>query len=130
MKKVYIASRYRHKALVKKLLGNLKNRGYVSVTHWVDGKDITKPYSLDIEGVRNEAINATDGSNSCNVFVLISDEQGTGMYTELGIALGRAARSEKVAIYVVGEHGANSIFSYHPTVKWLKSTQELLEVLR
>jgi hypothetical protein len=130
VKKIYIASRYRHKVLVKKLLENLEKRGYISVTSWVDGKDIPKPYSLDVEGARDEAINATDGSNSCDVFVLISDEQGTWMYTELGIALGRAARGEKVAIYVVGEHGANSVFSYHPAVEWLKSTQELLKILR
>lgn len=130
MKKVYIASRYRHKASVKELLGKLKNLGYVSVTQWVDGKDIPKPYSQDVEGASSEAINAADGSNSCDIFVLISDERGTGMYVELGVALGRAARGEEVVIYVIGEHGANSVFSYHPKVKWLQSTQELLEILR
>ncbi len=66
-----------------------------------------------------------DGSRRCDIFILITDESGAGMYTELGAAL----TSKRTKIYVIGNYLDRSVFFFHPKVKRFETINEVLEDL-
>ncbi|MEX0594843.1 MAG: hypothetical protein WD157_01965 [Patescibacteria group bacterium] len=128
MKAVYIASRTAQKSRAIKLLRLLEAKGYRSKTDWLI-KPMLKPYNKHREEAKKFARECIAHVLSCDVFILLSDEAGTGMYIELGAALAKLHTSNKTDIYLVGPHGANSIFTYYPGVKTVDSDEELLSLL-
>src|SRR3989344_8573419 len=110
--KFYIASRFGLKEEVRVL--------YKTVKPYADNKEISREYAMeDINGAMN-----------CDVFILISDEAGTGMYTELGAAIANNIKFGAPKIYVAGEHIDRSIFYYHPSVKQMSTTEEVFKDLK
>ncbi len=124
--KIYIAARFGKKQEVRNLYELLKERGHEITLDWTthefikpfeDNQEIAEKYSVeDIEGVRNS-----------DVFILLTDEAGTGMYVELGAAIFSNIEFGKPKIYVIGEYTSRSMFYFHPSVNRRKSIEEVLE---
>ena len=111
-----------------KLLELLSEKGYRSVTNWLV-QPMHKPYEKNQEKAQKLAAECIDAIAGCDLFVLLSDEGGTGMYVELGAALGNRKSTGRPDIYVIGEWGANSVFTYHPDITVVASEAELLSAL-
>lgn len=130
MKKFYIASRVRDKDVSKSLEASLKQKGYDSVTYWLGRENIQQPLSSNQDYAREIAVEALRAVAECEIFILLSDEGGTGMYVELGAALAKSLTDADMQIFVVGEHdGASSVFTYHPSVILVSDTAKLISIL-
>ena len=80
--------------------------------------------SVEGEGI-NLAIECIKQINDCDVFILISDENGAGMYTELGIALQLSNQKNKPKIYIIGKYNERSVFFFHPLIIRVKTLEEI-----
>lgn len=127
MKKFYVASRVRDRDRASKLAAQLERRGMISVSRWLRRASLRKPISEDSKNARSIAIEAAESISEADVFILLSDAEGTGMYVELGIALAESLR-RPLCIYTIGEFGANSVFTYHPNIQACSSEEELLSL--
>ncbi|MEK6830093.1 MAG: hypothetical protein AABY15_08315 [Nanoarchaeota archaeon] len=58
-----------------------------------------------------------EGARKSDVFILLTDEAGTGIHSELGGAIDHCLLFKKPIIYVVGKHLDSSMFFFHPCVK-------------
>lgn len=128
MKKVYIASRFAKKEEARSLLKKLDAQKYESVTIWLDFPNL-RPLEENLTKTKECAEKCLVAINTCDIFILLSDEAGTGMYIELGAALSQSVQFSKPKVFVVGPHGTNSIFSYHPNITWLQNLDELFKRL-
>ena len=126
--KFYIASRFGLKEEVRVLYKTLEDKGHEIIADWTQHKTV-KPYSENKELSREYAIEDINGAMNCDVFILISNEAGTGMYTELGAAIANNIKFGTPKTYVVGEHIDRSIFYYHPSVKQMSTTEEVFKDL-
>ena len=121
--KFYIASRVKNKELVKNIHQKLIDSGHTVLSTWVDEKS-ANPYENHVVEAKNLAIQCINAVKECDVFILISDETGSGMYTEMGVALSRPIKN-KPKIYVIGDYINRSTFFFHPYVKRLKTIDEV-----
>ena len=60
------------------------------------------------------------------VLIVMSDEDGRGMFVELGAALARAQRGDLQHVVVLGPIRQESVFYYHPAVQRMMSVEEWL----
>lgn len=127
--KFYIASRVKNRELVKAYSDKLSNQGHETVSAWVDENEII-PYENNSGLARLRAIQCIKASSECDVFILISDENGAGMYTELGAALLSSSLNNKPKIYVIGDYLNRSMFFFHPSVKRFMTLDEVIEDLK
>ena len=127
--KFYIAGSISKKDLVKKIHDFVTSRGHTYTSDWVKEKVIT-PYKENKKASSLRAEKCLDSINFSDVFVLISDESGTGMYIELGVALQLAETKNKPQIYVIGEYNTRSVFFFHPLIKRLENIEHVLEDLK
>lgn len=126
--KFYIAARVRRKDRVKKIQKMLVREGHEVLSTWVEEGQII-PYnkhSIKAGARSTQCINAIE---KCDVFVLISDETGAGMYTELGMAIATNIIKKKPKIFVIGEHINRSMFFFYPAVTRKKDIMEVLKEL-
>jgi hypothetical protein len=127
--KFYIASRVKNRELVKQIHTKLTEIGHEVLSDWVDERNII-PYEEHVEASEVRALQCVKYSSDCDVFVLVSDESGAGMYTELGIALASSLAGKKPKIYVIGDYLNRSVFFFHPHIKRFKAIEEVLEDLK
>lgn len=126
--KFYIASRTKHREVVEEIRKQAVRRGHKFMSTWVDEKEII-PYEKNISASSKRAEQCVRDSSGCDVFVLISDNSGSGMYTELGVALLSYVNSGKPKIYVIGDYINRSVFFFHPSVKRVSSIEEVFKDL-
>lgn len=124
--KFYIASRFDKRDEVKKLQKVLADNGHEIVGDWTDHKPI-KPYDKNQDMAKEYATDDINGVKNADVFIILSDEAGTGMYVELGAAITSNILKGKPKIYAVGEHNSRSMFYFHPSVVRLPDTDGVLE---
>ncbi|MBI4087169.1 hypothetical protein HY416_04325 [Candidatus Kaiserbacteria bacterium] len=125
--KWYFASRTRHQGKLADLSGQLENLGEEIASQWVYITDSLKPYHEHPDKVHPIAEMDIRGAFGCDVFVLISDPEGTDMFAELGAALAKAALSpEKITVYVVGEHAKRSLIQCHPAITHVSTVRDVL----
>ncbi len=127
--KIYVAARFGKKEEVRKLYRLLEEYGHVITLDWTLHKPV-KPYEKNQETTRQYAIEDIEGVKSCDVFILLSDAGGTGMYVELGAAVILNVMFGKPKIYIVGDHLSRSLFYYHPSVNRRKNVQQVLQEIR
>lgn len=127
--KIYIATRFQKKKIVRKWLRRFKELGYEPVADWTNHKSI-KPYKENFELSEQYSIEAIRGVKDSDVFILISDEAGTGMYIELGRAISSYLERGKPKIYVVGKYNSRSMFFFHPSVNRRRTIQEVFEEIK
>lgn len=126
--KFYIAGRVKKKKEVEKIHKLLSSKGHEFTSDWIEEGNIL-PYSENIEKSSSLVERCMKNINKSDVFVLLSDETGTGMYTELGIALQLATEKNKPKIYIIGEYRERSAFFFHPLVKRVKEIEQVFSDL-
>jgi|GEM_PF-5313891 len=57
-----------------------------------------------------------DAVMCADVFVLVSDHEGTDMFVELGIALARTEGRAPPRLYSAGPHARRSLMQLHPAI--------------
>jgi hypothetical protein len=124
--KFYIASRVNRKEDVKEYYKKLKSKNHTVSFDWTNYGSL-KPYSKNKKIMDKLADAATEGIRKCDVFVLLTDESGTGMYTELGIAINNYLNFGKPEIYIIGDYLDRSPFYFHYVVNSCKTFDEVLE---
>ena len=122
--KFYIASRVKNKKMVEKIHQELVNKKHTFTSDWIEENNII-PYEKHIKEANIRANKCIESINNCDVFVLISDETGAGMYTELGIALQLAGNKNKPKIYIIGDYNNRCVFFFHNLVKRRKNLKEV-----
>lgn len=119
--KFYIASRIKKANQVEKITQKLKSLGHSITFDWTKQPNL-RPYDKNLKQSATISKQSLSAIKSCDFFVLLTDQAGTGMHTELGIAL-----AENKKIFVVGKHLNTNIFFFHPNVKRLNSITDLLK---
>lgn len=127
-KKVYIAARFGKKDEVKRIQKLFSEKGYETVGDWTSHKPI-KPYDENQEMARQYALEDIEAAAHSDVFVLLSDDAGTGMYIELGAAISNNLKFGKPWVYVVGDYTERSMFYFHPSVNRRRTIEEILNEL-
>jgi len=122
--KWYFASRKKHKQIIGKLIRILKENGQDTVFDWTELDDI-KPYSNN-QKIASEISNKISlALLNTEIFVLISDKEGTDMFVELGIAIANWLKNKRIRIYIVGEWNKRSLMHLHPAVIHVNSLKEI-----
>ena len=123
--KFYIAARSGKKDVVKNIHKKLTSKGYKYLSTWTKVKNLM-PYENNVRLSRSLSIKCINAAKKCDVFVLVSDQEGAGMYTELGVAMLSSSLYGKPKIYVIGDHTNRSMFFFHPLVNRLKTIDDVL----
>lgn len=119
--KFYIASRTARANDVHALKALLQKAGH-DVYDWTMFASIKRPYiEREVAPIAQEELEAI---KQADIFILLGDEGGTGMYVELGYAL-----ATNTKIYCVGNHNDVTVFQYLPQVKRIASVEEVLRDL-
>ncbi len=119
--KFYIASRTARADDVLALKALLINLGH-DVYDWTMFASIKRPYiESEVSPIAEEELSAIKDSE---IFILLGDEGGTGMYVELGYALATDSK-----IYCVGNHNDITVFQYLPQVKRVENFEDVLKDL-
>jgi hypothetical protein len=114
--KWYFASRTQHKEFVDRLVNFLKSQNHSVVYEWSKLNSL-KPYDENSDRSSSIAKEISVALKDVDIFVLISDEAGTDMFIELGIAIGRWLDDRKTRIYAVGKFNDRSLMHFHPAIK-------------
>lgn len=125
--KWYFASRIKHQPKVKQICDFLESKNETIVSKWIY-KDSLKPYEENSSAVQSFSKEVVDSLLDCDIFVLISDPEGTDMFIELGICLAKNELSKNSKIYIIGEHSKRSLMQLHPSIVHLKNLEELFEI--
>ncbi len=125
--KFYIASRFARIPDVRKITETIEGMGHDVSFDWTQHKSLV-PYKNNSVLAKEYAIVDVKGVLDCDVFILLTDIAGTGMYVEFGIALALNIKTGSPKIFVVGNHD-NCSFYYHPNVVLKNTVEEVLEEL-
>jgi hypothetical protein len=120
--KWYFASRTRHKEKLITIRKHMEAVGEVVLSDWVYFEGIL-PFSENGEKVKNAALQCSESASNADIFVLISDPEGTDMFVEFGIALA----AKHTTIYIVGPYAKRSLMQFHPRVKYAISLEEVFD---
>lgn len=129
MKTVYVAARFALKDEVRQIYSKLEEIGYKVSEDWTKHQSI-KPYDSNSNLAEEYAIRDINGARKSDLFIIISDENGTGMHTELGSAIDHNLEFGKPLIYVIGKHLNRSPFFFHSSVKRRETIEDIIEELR
>ena len=110
--KWYLAGRTRHIKNLRLVGDALRNKEEEVVSNWFYGEKFDD-YESQLPLIQDLAVTIIHEVQESDIFVLISDEKGTDMFLELGVALGKSI-SKEIKIYIVGKHSKRSIMSLHP----------------
>ena len=124
--KFYIAARASKKSEVKKIHNILVDGKHQVLSTWVNAGQL-KPYNKHSNKVKTLAIESINAVRNSDVFILISDKTGAGMYTELGIAIDSNLLKGIPKIYIIGEYSNRCVFFFHPVVICKKNIKEVLK---
>jgi hypothetical protein len=123
--KWYFASRVRHKEKLQEIARFLEGVGEEVVSDWIYA-DSLKPYEENLSKVQPFAEGVTKALLATDIFVLISDQEGTDMFIELGVGLAKKVLSDNIKIYIMGEHSRRSLMQLHPAIIHAKDLQAVL----
>lgn len=126
--KFYIAARFGLKDEVRSMYKVLQEKGHGVIADWTEHKPI-KPYGENPSLSRDYSIEDIDAVTNCDVFVIVSDEAGTGMYVELGAAIASNLKNGRPKIYVIGGNTDRVMFYFHPSVIKKATFEEVLKDL-
>jgi|SRR3989344_4538039 len=123
--KWYFASRTRHKSkigLLKKILEDNNN----SVTFDWTSIDGFNPSIDDYRRYKKIFEKISKSVSDADIFVLISDSDGTDMFVELGIAINNHLNKNfPKKIYVVGKYNKRSLMHFHPSITHVSSIKDV-----
>lgn len=119
--KFYVASRTARASDILHIRASLLELGH-EVYDWTIFASIKRPYmENEVAPIAAEELQAV---KDADIFILLGDEGGTGMYVELGYAL-----ATNTKIYCVGNHNNLTVFQYLPQVTRVDSFEDVLKDL-
>ena len=125
--KWYFASRTKHQEKIKEISQFLAEKGEVVSSDWVY-QGILTPYEDHRKEVEELSKNVVEAILGTDIFVLISDPEGTDMFIECGIALGQCvSTNSKMKIYIVGPYAKRSLMQLHPRIVHVEDIEELFK---
>lgn len=125
--KWYFASRVRHLHKITEITKYLESKGEIVLSHWIY-ENPPKPFNEHPEVIGTFASKVTTALSKIDIFVLISDPEGTDMFVELGFALARKlSDSPHLKIYIVGKHSKRSAMQLHPSIIHSKTLFEVFK---
>jgi diphthamide synthase subunit DPH2 len=124
--KIYVAASFQLKERVKELYNTLQERGHEITVDWTAHKPV-EPFDQNEALSREYSVEDIEGVADSDVFILLSDVHGKGMYVELGAAIISHLRHGKPIIYVVGERNAEVMFYFHPSVNRRETIEDILD---
>lgn len=120
--KIYLAAPWRHREVARTTAAELTKAGHTITEPWWNHRDVNGlPEHAD--ELRNQAWHDIQGVLTADRFVLLDIELSEGKAWEQGLAWAR-----KIPIIAVGEPG-RSVFHFLPQYTWVRTIEELLEVL-
>ena len=128
-KTAYVAARFALRKKVKKIYSQLEKLGYSISSDWTHHKPI-KPYENNPKLAKEYSAEDMEGARKSDLFILITDEAGTGIHAELGGAIDYYLEFKKPIIYVVGKHLNSSMFFFHPVVRRRKTIEDVIKELK
>lgn len=126
--KIYLAARFRKRKIIEKLKKQLEKMGHKVISEWQTDEYI-QPYEEHRKLARKYALRDVEIIKNSDIFVLITDKSGTGMYAEFGMALMFSTINKKPKIYVLGKHLSGAIYFFHPLITRIDNIQKLKKLL-
>lgn len=126
--KFFVAARTKQKDNVNQVIKALEKLGHQNLTVWLKEKNI-KPYEQHKRLASKYSLNSVEAIKKSDIFILISDKAGTGMYSDFGMALMLNRLFKKPKIYVIGNYISGAIYYFHPSVKIKKNIAEVVKDL-
>ncbi len=120
----YFASRKKHKQTVGKIIEILKENNQDIIFDWAKLRDI-KPYKENRKLCSELSNKISLALSDVEIFVLISDKEGTDMFIELGIAIANWLKNKSMRIYIVGKWNKRSLMHFHPAVIHVNDLKEV-----
>ena len=106
--KIYVAGKFEKKPIVLDLYERLKTMGHEISYDWTKHIEI-KPYSKHIELATKYSDSEINGILQSDVFIYLSDSEGTTLKMEVGAAImAKKIIGKPRHIYIVGEHNDKS----------------------
>jgi hypothetical protein len=139
--KAYVAGRITRQDEVHEIVDRLKAAGIEITREWMwSTTEVTsdaqasayrkRSYAEPQEKYRLEAKEDIDAVLAANLFIILTDENGTSMYVEMGAALASCLiTGEPSSIYAIGPHFDRMVMYQHPLVKWVSNIEEVLKDL-
>ena len=121
--KFYISAMVALAEEVREMYSILEERGHEIAFKWTEFEN-PKPYGENQDISARLSDQCIKGAVSSDVFILCSDDAGTGMYVEFGAAILAHLNDkkpliyviEKPLLYVIGNYHSRSMFNFHPSV--------------
>lgn len=125
----YIAARFNKRGKVNKIKKFIEQNGHKVISTWPE-QNIIKPYDNNSKLSQKYAKLCLNEIKKSDVFILISDKEGTGMYFELGFAYHSHFKISRPKIYIVGKYLSRSMFYFLPEIKLFPDIKSVVEDLR
>ncbi len=122
--KLFVAGKVGKEQETRKAMQIIRDSGNELTFDWTSIPHLS-PYEDNEDMSRNAAILEARGVLECDALILLADEQGVGMYVELGMAIASGK-----PVFVIGGESAPTMFLYHPLVQRVKTVPEALSLLR
>ncbi|MQW77404.1 hypothetical protein GHK92_16135 [Nocardioides sp. dk4132] len=127
--KIYVAGPLTDIAAVQAVQAAVMAAGHELALDWTQGLDATfvEDYGSDLALSASLAADDLEAVLTADaVLVVMSDEEGKGMFVELGAALARAHRGELQHVVLLGPIRQESVFYFHPAVQRMTAVDEWL----
>lgn len=135
--KAYVSGRISRQVEIQAILARLREVGIEITRDWTWTPAITnekeaaefrkKAYATRDPKYHQEADDDLNAVLDANVFIILTDEQGSGMYVEMGAAFaGQKLRNHPQLIYAIGPHFDRMVFYQHHTVLRVNSVEEII----
>lgn len=145
--KAYVAGRISRQAEVKTILAVLRAAGVGITRDWIAASELltASPIANEAEATqfrkRNyavldprfhiEAERDLEAVLDADIFIILTDEQGSSLYVEMGAAFaGQKIRNKPQLIYAIGPHFDRMVFYRHRSVIRVQTTEEIIEDLK
>ena len=139
--KVYVAGRISRQEEIRAIHAQLREAG-LEITHdWTWTAAITNDQEAgefrkrEYVGMNpkyhTEADEDLNAVIEADIFIVLTDENGTGIYVEMGAAFaGQKIRNKPQLMYAIGPHFSRMLFYQHRAVQRVSSVEEILSDLR
>jgi hypothetical protein len=118
--KLYIAGKLGEEGSVQELMDYFRGLGHEITFDWTKTPHL-KPFEENIEASIKCAMEEVRGVQAAELMILLYSDRGTGMFIELGVALGNSIP----VLAVMGNNKAKTSFLYHPGVRMLPDINAL-----
>ena len=125
--KIYVSGPVTDSHTVQKVQDAVLAAGHELTLDWSADISFTEGYASQVERSARMAQDELDAVIAADaVLVVASQQDGRGMFVELGAALTRADRGELKHVVLVGEIHHESVFYFHPLVQRVAAVEDWL----